>query len=175
MGVEIDEPTATRAVQQEWKWSRNHGFTQWTIAAKPFTEALKLAVVRSISHTYALARMRGVSDPGQLRSGRGLLDSLFGAYTVKDILEITGPGMWTDAVMDGMNANAKNRGGNTSQGVSWTMFTGLQRPKLVEQTLVLPVNYFGSGQRHSGAGAFDVPEACVNHLAKRTWKTAALS
>jgi len=94
---------------------------------------------------------------------------------VKEILEITGPGMWTDTVMDGMNSDAKIRGGNTSEEVSWTMFTGLHSPKVVEHTLMLPVNYFGSGQRHTGAGGFDVPEACVNHLARRTWKMAALS
>jgi len=35
---------------------------------------------------------------------------------VKEILEITGPGMWMDTVMDGMNSDAKIRGGNKSDG-----------------------------------------------------------
>jgi mannosyltransferase OCH1-like enzyme len=163
VGIEIDEPTATAAVQKQWKWSRNHGFTQWTVIAKPFTEPLKLAIVRAVSHAHALARLRGVSGPEKLRSGKGLFDYFFASYTVKDILEVTGPGMWTDAVLDVMNANAQ-------QSLSWTSFTALQSPTLLGEIVVLPINYFGSGQRHSGAGNFLVPEACVNHLAKHTWK-----
>jgi len=168
VGIEIDEPSANEAVQREWKWSRNHGFTQWTVISKPFAEPLKLAIVRAISHTYALARLRGVPGPGKLRSGKGIFDWFLGSYTVKDILEVTGPGMWTDAVLDSINGEDP---ATQSRGrVSWSTFTGLQIPKLVGHVLVLPINYFGSGQRHSKAGNFQVPEACVNHLAKRTWK-----
>jgi alpha 1,6-mannosyltransferase len=175
VGVELDEPSATKAVQKHWKWSRNHGFTQWTVFAKPFAEPLKLAIVRSISHTYALARLRGVSDPEKLHSGKGLFDYFLPSYTVKDILEVTGPGMWTDAVMDSINANSPKPEGVSSEShrrniVTWSAFTRLRSPQLLGQILVLPINYFGSGQRHSGAGNFLVPEACVNHLAKRTWK-----
>jgi mannosyltransferase OCH1-like enzyme len=169
VGIEIDEPSATKAVQKQWKWSRNHGFTQWTMIAKPLTESLKLAIVRAVSHAYALARLRGVSGPEKLRSGKGPFDWFLGAYTVQDILEVTGPGMWTDAVFDFINAN------NSAEGrpraiVSWCTFTGLKIPKKVGPVLVLPINYFGSGQRHSGSGSFQVPEACACHLAKRTWK-----
>jgi mannosyltransferase OCH1-like enzyme len=166
VGIEIDEPSADEAVQRKWKWSRNHGFTQWTVISKPFAEPLKLAIVRAISHTYALARLRGVSEPGKLRSGKGIFDWFLGSYTVKDILEITGPGMWTDSVLDSINRRNAQRSGR----VSWYAFTGLEIPKVVGHVLVLPINYFGSGQRHSEAGNFQVPEACVNHLAKRTWK-----
>jgi mannosyltransferase OCH1-like enzyme len=178
IGIEIDEPLATKAVQQRWKWSRNHGFTQWTILSKPFTEALKLAIVRSVSHTYALARLRRVSGPEKLRSGRGLFDWFLGSYTVKDILEITGPGMWTDAVIDAIDFSARKRHGgqlNPADEFSWDVVTGIPSPKRIETTLVLPVNYFGSGQRHSGAGLFNVQEACVYHLARKTWKMAQLS
>lgn len=171
VGIEIDEPSATKAVQKQWKWSRNHGFTQWTMIAKPFAESLKLAIVRAVSHSYTLARLRGVSGPEKLRSGKGLLDWFVGAYTVQDILEITGPGMWTDAVFDSINTNAQNSvEGRRREIVSWSTFTGLKIPKQVGPVLVLPINYFGSGQRHSGSGFFQVPEACACHLAKRTWK-----
>ena len=167
VGIEIDEPSADEAVQRKWKWSRNHGFTQWTVISKPFAEPLKLAIIRAISHTYALARLRGVSEPGKLRSGKGIFDWFLGSYTVKDILEITGPGMWTDSVLDSINRDTAQQSG---RAVSWYAFTGLEIPKVVGHVLVLPINYFGSGQRHSEAGNFQVPEACVNHLAKRTWK-----
>jgi mannosyltransferase OCH1-like enzyme len=177
VGIEIDEPLATKAVQRKWHWSRNHGFTQWTVIAKPFAEPLKLAIVRSISHAYALARSRGVSHPENLRSGRGLFDFFYGSYTVKDILEVTGPGMWTDAVLDFMNSDVQNpivdrvnHGHGWRAMVSWVTFTGLQSPRLVGEVLVLPINYFGSGQRHSGSGDFQLPEACVNHLARRSWR-----
>jgi mannosyltransferase OCH1-like enzyme len=177
VGIEIDEPSATKAVQRQWKWSRNHGFTQWTVIAKPFAAPLKLAIVRSVSHAYALARLHGVSNPDKLRSGKGLFDYFLGSYSVKDVLEVTGPGMWTDAVIDAINANSSESAADKGDKIlqhrpvaSWSTFTGLRIPKLVGQVLVLPINYFGSGQRHSKSGPFDLPEACVNHLAKRTWK-----
>src|ERR1700736_1065419 len=68
VGIEIDEPLATKSVQRQWTWSRNHGFTQWTVISKPFAEPLKLAIVRAVSHAYALARVKGASGPDKLRS-----------------------------------------------------------------------------------------------------------
>jgi mannosyltransferase OCH1-like enzyme len=177
VGIEIDEPRATKRAQKHWKWSRNHGFTQWTVIAKPFSEPIKLAIVRVVSHAYAFATLRDVSDPAKLRSGRGPFDYLLGSYSVTDILEITGPGMWTDAVLDSINGYSHQEGNQRAgykvlptDRYSWTSFTELNAPKSAGQVLVLPINYFGSGQRHSNAGDFQVPEACVNHLAKRTWK-----
>jgi hypothetical protein len=144
------------------------------VIAKPFAVSLKLAIVRSVSHTYAVARLRVVSDPDKLRSGKGLFDYFLGSYSVKDVLEVTGPGMWTDAVIDAINANSSELGADerdkTLQRRPWSTFTGLRIPRLAGDVLVLPINYFGSGQRHSKSGSFDVPEACVNRLAKRTWK-----
>src|ERR1700694_1781066 len=69
VGIEIDEPAAPKEVQKHWKWSRNHGFTQWTVISKPFAKPLKLAIVRAVSHAYALARLKGLSDPEKLQSG----------------------------------------------------------------------------------------------------------
>lgn len=171
VGIEIDEPQATKAVQRKWKWSRNHGFTQWTVIAKPFAEPLKPAIVPSISHAYTLARLRGVSHPENLRSGKGLFNYFLGSHKIKDILEVTGPGMWTDAVLDSMNAPVVDRINHGQEsGTMISAFTGLQSPKLVGEILVLPINYFGTGQRHSGSAIFQLPEACVNHMARRSWK-----
>lgn len=36
--------------------------------------------------------------------------------------------------------------------------------------LVLPINVWGNGQRHSGAEMFDSKAACINHRFGRTWK-----
>ena len=40
----------------------------------------------------------------------------------------------------------------------------------VSGLLVLPINIWGNGQRHSGAGMFNSEEACTNHRFGRTWK-----
>jgi mannosyltransferase OCH1-like enzyme len=173
VGVGIDEPSAPKEVQRHQKWSRNHGFTQWIVVAKPFAEPLKLAIVRAVSHAYSLAQLYGLSDPEQLRSGKGLFDGLSSSYSADNVLEVTGPGMWTDAVLDSINQLAASKhanAANLSQPlVSWSTFTGLQSPRLEGQTLVLPINYFGARQRHSGSADF-APEACVNHMANRSWR-----
>ena len=138
---------------------------------KPFAEPLKPAIVPSISHAYTLARLRGVSHPENLRSGKGLFNYFLGSHKIKDILEVTGPGMWTDAVLDSMNAPVVDRINHGQEsGTMISAFTGLQSPKLVGEILVLPINYFGTGQRHSGSAIFQLPEACVNHMARRSWK-----
>jgi hypothetical protein len=154
-------------VQRKWKWSRNPGFAQYTIISKPFAEPLKLAIVRAVSHAHTFARLSGVSGPDKLRSGKGVFDWFFGSYSLMAILEVTGPGMWTDAVMDSINTEYSEQ---QKGKVSWSIFTGLEVPKLVGHVLVLPINYFGSGQRHSKAGHFQVPEACINHLVRGSWK-----
>jgi hypothetical protein len=125
-------------------------------------------------------------------------------YNEDDILEVTGPGMFTDAVLDVLSEalpqkhelvitslnDEKTRqleAGGGGRRVNWAPFHHLQEAlwidghtsgssntnDVIQETgglLVLPINVWGNGQRHSGAEMFDSKAACVNHRFGRIWK-----
>jgi hypothetical protein len=167
VGIEINEPNSSQATRIKWRWSRVYGFAQYTMASKPFADPLRTAIVRVVAHAYALAKSKGVKDP----------QSLWG-YTDVDTLEVTGPGMWTDSIIDALETarqdDAKLSGVpvDKEKRITWEPFSKLDKPTLFETggVLVLPINYFGSGQRHSGAGNFKTDESRVLHYFSKTWK-----
>jgi len=146
--------------------------------------------VRVVAHAYAHGRQKS-SGIQSLWTGASIDSGVWtGEYSEKEILEITGPGVWTDAVLDTLTKGAKALG-TTPQAhdlmgvvsgrerVTWRLFTGISNkteivliPKDTEPVglLVLPINYWGNGQRHSGAKNLYAKEACINHLFLRSWK-----
>lgn len=126
-------------------------------------------------------------------------------YKEEDILEVTGPGMFTDAVLDVLSESLpddhplvtasvgqyESTGGAEMAAepvkLTWAPFHRLNRALWIDgyqsqQTtedldqdratglVVLPINVWGNGQRHSGSERFDSDSACVNHRFGRTWK-----
>jgi hypothetical protein len=87
VGVEIDEPFASPQKMRDWHWVRSYGFLQYTIyAPQRFSPLLRDVVVRVLSHT---------------KRHRENSNILFGAkYNELTTLEITGPGVFTDAILD---------------------------------------------------------------------------
>jgi hypothetical protein len=192
VGIEIDEPYASMAMKKQWHWSRTYGFIQYTLyAPRRFSPFLRRAIVRVIAHS---ARHNRASS-GFLHGPR---------YSEEDILEVTGPGMFTDAVLDVLSESlpqehdlisASVKADDTSgeikrderARVTWAPFHHLKEPlwidgkagrgqsaegeaESVSGLLVLPINVWGNGQRHSVAEMFNSKEACVNHRFGRTWK-----
>ncbi|KAL1959814.1 hypothetical protein VTO42DRAFT_959 [Malbranchea cinnamomea] len=87
LGVEIDEPYASKKLMREWHWSRNYGFIQYSIyAPRRFSPLLRRAVVRVLAHT------KQHNDKSNWFTGP--------RYDEKTILEVTGPGVFTDAILD---------------------------------------------------------------------------
>jgi Glycosyltransferase sugar-binding region containing DXD motif len=193
LGIEIDEPYASTHMRKQWHWSRTYGFTQYAMyAPRRFSPFLRRTIVRLIAH----AVRHNDATSGIFHGPR---------YSEEDILEVTGPGMFTDAVLDVLSESLpQNHGllsasvdadrgvgalpeGDTTQRVTWAPFHRLKRALWVDGSqsgssrsdavsddmgglLVLPINVWGNGQRHSGAEMFGSKEACVNHLFGRTWK-----
>ena len=131
-------------------------------------------------------------------------------YGEEDILEVTGPGMFTDALLDvlsetlprdhdlvtqsmaadegiGNRENPSNgfEDSHKAHRVTWAPFYALKNAIWIDGTefeglgaervtsgglVVLPINIWGNGQRHSGAEGFESAHACVNHRFGRTWK-----
>ncbi|KAJ5991743.1 hypothetical protein N7451_007467 [Penicillium sp. IBT 35674x] len=90
LGIEIDEPFATPEEMHFWHWARPYGFLQYTIyAPRRFSPLLREVIVRVISHT-----KRHLDESNFFIGPR---------YNELTTLEITGPGVFTDAVLDVLN------------------------------------------------------------------------
>ncbi|KAK7207697.1 nucleotide-diphospho-sugar transferase [Myxozyma melibiosi] len=155
IGIELDEPYVTLETQRQWHWHRPYSFAQFTIVAKPFAKPIRTAIVRVVAHAHHLARLKNKSSPSKISK-----------YTPEEVFEVSGPGMWTDVLIDSMNYRRKD--------VSWAQMNNLKKPIRVPTEngaiIVLPVQYFGNGQRHSNAGDYNQPEACVSHLFTKSWQ-----
>ncbi|PLN80566.1 hypothetical protein BDW42DRAFT_170706 [Aspergillus taichungensis] len=186
VGIEIDEPYASPQLMRNWHWSRSFGFTQYAMyAPQRFSPLLRRVIVRVLAH----ARQQNE------RHRRGLW-SLFRApsYDEKIVLEATGPGVFTDAILDGLSETLGSQhwlvrrsvvaddgiGDLDSEQVSWAPFHRIDQRVCVDADearegdmggfCVLPVNVWGNGQRHSGAEGFNSVHACLNHRFGRMWK-----
>lgn len=71
---------------REWHWIRTYGFVQYNLyAPQRFSPLLRRAIVRVLAHTKRHKDASWLTGP---------------TYNEKTILEITGPGVFTDAVLD---------------------------------------------------------------------------
>ncbi|KAK9493871.1 hypothetical protein V1508DRAFT_414554 [Lipomyces doorenjongii] len=155
VGVEIDEPYAMEESQKLWGWHRPFGFAQYTIVSKPFARPVRTAIVRVVAHAHHLAKLKNKANP-----------ALLPRYSAEDIYEISGPGVWTDALIDSMNYKRKD--------ISWAQFYGMTEPTILPTeggaVMALPIQYFGNGQKHSNASNYSHEQACVTHLFTKGWK-----
>lgn len=186
LGVEIDEPYASAQLLKEWRWSRSYQFIQYNMyAPRRFSPLLRRAIVRTLAHT------KQHHDRSSFFSRE--------KYTQNSVLEVSGPGMFTDAILDTLSEALRithplittsvenDRGvgelgpgskGGSFKRVTWAPFHKIKEPVWVNASDaqdmgglgVLPVQVWGNGQRHSGAGMFGVEGACINHRFGGTWK-----
>ncbi|KAJ5882964.1 uncharacterized protein N7473_009850 [Penicillium subrubescens] len=87
VGIEIDEPFASSQKMRDWHWVRSYGFIQYTMyAPRRFSPLLREVIVRVLSHT------KRHKDESNIFLGA--------RYNELTTLEITGPGVFTDAILD---------------------------------------------------------------------------
>ncbi|KAJ5497464.1 hypothetical protein N7463_009451 [Penicillium fimorum] len=127
-------------------------FCQWTIAATPrhplFGHMIDWAVIALQNFTTA----------------RGTTFSELHANT-SEVMELTGPSAWTDVVFRQLQQYKPDL-------QSLTDLSGLKEPRLVGDILILPIDGFGMGQRHSNStndGTIP-PQAYVQHKFRGSWK-----
>eukprot|EP01062_Namystynia_karyoxenos_P024921 TRINITY_DN19758_c0_g1_i1.p1 TRINITY_DN19758_c0_g1~~TRINITY_DN19758_c0_g1_i1.p1 ORF type:complete len:952 (+),score=166.79 TRINITY_DN19758_c0_g1_i1:83-2857(+) len=143
VGLEI--VTGNRADWFKW-WSRKFQMVQWTIAAAPGHPAL-MSVLTRIERLW---RQHGASRFGN-RSA--------------NVMETTGPGVWTDAVAE----HLEQRFGAVLGEGPFASNAMRDRGAHIGDVLVLPVRAFGSGSGHEGsAGAQG--DALVMHNFQGSWK-----
>lgn len=186
LGIEIDEPYASPKLMRAWHWSRSYGFIQYTMyAPQRFSPLLRRAIVRVLAHT-----KRHNDESSFIRGPR---------YEEKTTLEVTGPGVFTDAILDvlsetlpsnhplikssldadaGIGDLVSPSSGKIQKRVTWAPFHRLKKSIWVDASegkdmgglAVLPINVWGNGQRHSGAENYNSVHACINHRFGRSWK-----
>lgn len=185
VGIEIDEPRASPRLMKNWRWARNHGFIQYAIyAPRPFSPILREAIIRVLSHN------RHHTKTSFFRP----------QYNERTILDISGPGMFTDVTLDVLSQTLPSShqlidssveadedigdlrsASGVVRRVTWAPFHKIRDPLCVAGSeavagsrmgglCVLPVSVWGNGQRHSGAEGFSGEHACLNHRFKGTWK-----
>ncbi|KAJ5230034.1 hypothetical protein N7489_010742 [Penicillium chrysogenum] len=190
VGIEVDEPYASAQFMRDWHWTRSYGLIQYTMyAPRRFSPLLRETIVRVLAHT---------------RKYNSEHTSLFSspAYDEKTILGVTGPDVFTDAILDTLSSSLPLTHPFIQQSVdtdvdigdlispttqeaekrvTWAPFHKLRDPVCIQAgeavpnksmggLCVLPISVWGNGQRHSQAGGFNHPKACVNHRFGRTWK-----
>ncbi|KAJ5813083.1 hypothetical protein N7447_010106 [Penicillium robsamsonii] len=127
-------------------------FCQWTIAATPrhpiFDQMVDWAVTALQNFTIA----------------RGTTFSELHANT-SEVMELTGPSAWTDVVFRQLQQYQPDL-------LSLTDLSGLKEPRLVGDILILPIDGFGMGQRHSNStNDGTIPtQAYVQHKFRGSWK-----
>ncbi|KAK5081388.1 hypothetical protein LTR70_000993 [Exophiala xenobiotica] len=85
--------------------------------------------------------------------------------TDKEVITTTGPALWTASVI-------KYLRGRGYHNVSYSDFSRLREPKLMDDVLILPIDAFGVGQPHSNSSesAEGAPDALAQHLFSMSWR-----
>ncbi|PHH67955.1 hypothetical protein CDD82_957 [Ophiocordyceps australis] len=149
VGIEADPDRPDWA---QW-YSRRIQFCQWTIQSKPGHPVLRDIIARITNDTLTMKH-----------SGR------MNVYDGKHVVDLTGPAIWTDTIMDYFN-DERFFDTNQSPGkIDWQNFTGMEASKRVGDVVVLPITSFSPGVEQMGAKDVDDPMAFVKHDFEGTWK-----
>lgn len=184
LGIEADPDRPDWA---EW-YARRIQFIQWTLMGKRGHPLLRELIARIVEETLR-------------RESLGSLNKVEGKDQGGDIMNWTGPGIFTDVVFDYMNNiyNESYQSGygigskywidgkkwnlkdkelskdgmplhEAEMGINWKTFTGMSRPAIVDDIMVLPITGFSPGVGQMGSKPDTDPMAFVKHLFQGTWK-----
>lgn len=150
VGIEADPD---RPDWHDW-YARRIQFCQWTMQAKPGHPVMR-EIVANITETTLKKKSSGLLSLTADKSRGG------------DIMDWTGPGLWTDTIFAYLNTHVKS---GLYYPVTWKNFTGMTEPKVFSDTLVLPITSFSPGVGTMGAESEDHPLAYVKHHFEGSWK-----
>ncbi|KAM7205300.1 hypothetical protein V8F33_001131 [Rhypophila sp. PSN 637] len=149
IGIEADPD------RPDWKdwYSRRIQFCQWTIQAKPGHPVLREVVTHITNETLRRKRSGALKD---------VID--------KNVIEFTGPAVWTDIIFDYFNDQRYFDMSKSAGPIDWRNFTGMEVSKRVGDVVVLPITSFSPGVQQMGAKDYEDPMAFVKHDFEGTWK-----
>ncbi|KAJ4150484.1 hypothetical protein LMH87_011232 [Akanthomyces muscarius] len=150
IGIEADPDREDWA---DW-YSRRIQFCQWTIQSKPGHPILRDTIARITNATLGL-------------KANGKLSSMHGS---EGVVDLTGPAIWTDTIMDYFNDPRFFDMAATPGKIDFHNFTGMEVSKRVGDVVVLPITGFSPGVQQMGAKDYDDPQAFVKHDFEGSWK-----
>ncbi|OQE12207.1 hypothetical protein PENVUL_c001G05983 [Penicillium vulpinum] len=152
VGIEVDEPYASPQYMRDWHWTRSYGLIQYTMyAPRRFSPLLRETIVRVLSHTRQYNREH-----------KSFFPSL--TYDEKAILGVTGPDVFTDAILDTLSSSlpethpfieqsikadvdigdlAHNVTGKLNKRVTWAPFHRLSDPVCIQAGEAAPNKSMG--------------------------------
>lgn len=142
VGIEADPD---RPDWQQW-YSRRIQFCQWTIQSKS-------------GHPVLVDIVATITEETLRRKKEGRL----GTKVSKDIIEFTGPAVWTDALFRYFNDPRVFDMSNSTDEVGWRDFTNITAARHIGDVIVLPITSFSPGVGQMGAKEDDDPMAFVKH------------
>ncbi|CDR40653.1 CYFA0S05e02916g1_1 [Cyberlindnera fabianii] len=170
VGIEADPD------RPDWDkyYAKRVQFCQWTIQAKPGHPMLGELIAR-------------ITEITLQKEKDGTLKRVVGKDAGDDIMNWTGPGIFTDEVFKYMNGvmkydpnvkvinptpkNEYNKGLNIARdGVDWHFFTLMEEPVVLDDVLVLPITGFSPGVGHMGSKSPEHKDAYVRHMFEGSWK-----
>ncbi|KAK9370703.1 nucleotide-diphospho-sugar transferase [Lipomyces kononenkoae] len=147
IGIEADPD---RPDWQDW-YARRVQICQWTIAAKRGHPT----VLRIVSH---------ITTETLRRKATGTLDLPKNKDAGSQVMNWTGPGIWTDTVFRYLS--------DIQAGTDWHSVTGITQGKVIGDVVILPITSFSPGVGTMGANSPDHPHAFVHHIFEGSWKPA---
>lgn len=142
VGIEADPDRPDWA---QW-YSRRIQFCQWTIQSKPGHPVLRDVVGRITAHALAMKRSGALANVAD-----------------KNVIEFTGPAVWTDTIMDYLNDERYFDMRDSRGPIDWHNFTGVNTTMRVGDVVVLPITSFSPGIEQMGAKDYEDPMAFVKH------------
>lgn len=157
IGIEADPD---RPDWNEW-YARRVQFCQWTMLAK-------------LGHPMLRELIANITAITLTRKKNGKLKSVLGKNEGGDIMDWTGPGIWTDLIFNYLNNILQSPESFKTKKyediVNWQMFTGMKLPIVIDDVVVLPITCFSPDVNQMGAGNFDHPLAYSKHMFLGSWK-----
>ncbi|KAK9479876.1 nucleotide-diphospho-sugar transferase [Lipomyces japonicus] len=147
VGIEADPD---RPDWNDW-YARRVQFCQWTIFAKKGHPVLRNIVSHITTETLRRKALGKLALPKTKESG-------------SQIMDWTGPGIWTDTVFDYLTSIEKY--------TTWKNLTGITKGVIIGDVAVLPITSFSPGVNTMGAHQTDHPHAFVQHNFEGSWKPA---
>lgn len=170
VGVEVD--VHNRHDWHNW-WPRPLQIVQWTMASAPHHPITLSALLRIVHRTASAAEWaqdhwrdiqfalhnNDTDRAMEMMKTTALSEPSAGGPV--GIMDWTGPGIWTDAVLQYLAAR---------YGCQWTDLRGLDKPLRVGDVIVLPVTGFSPEVGQFGSQSRDDPQAMVWHYFRGSWK-----
>ena len=158
VGIEADPDRPDWA---DW-YARRIQFCQWTIQSK-------------LGHPMLRELITKITEITLNRQENNQLNKVLGKDEGGDIMNWTGPGIFTDTVFDYMNAILQSPEVITGKYkwetiIDWKVFTGMEQPIAIDDVLVLPITSFSPDVNQMGSKSSKDPLAYAKHMFLGSWK-----